>query len=113
MARGAPRKALRRRRFWPKAVAGIAFAPSSLRYILPRMHQRRRPTHERSHIQTRAQPMKINVLLVDDSAVMRRLLRNTLEITGIELGAVYEAANGAAALELLERERVDLMLLDI
>lgn len=51
------------------------------------------------------------VLLVDDSAEYRRILERMLRIDhGI---AVLEAANGLAALTLLERERVDVVVVDL
>lgn len=57
--------------------------------------------------------MSLNVLVVDDSAVMRRMIRRTLELSGIPLGEVYEAGNGEGGLELLKVHWVDLVLLDL
>jgi two-component system, chemotaxis family, chemotaxis protein CheY len=57
--------------------------------------------------------MKLDVLIIDDSVVMRAVLAKLLRMTGIPLGTVHEAGNGAAGLALLERQRVDLVLLDI
>lgn len=57
--------------------------------------------------------MAINVLLVDDSAVMRAMLRRILDMTGVPLGRVFEAANGEGALAALKTEPVDLLMLDI
>lgn len=57
--------------------------------------------------------MHFNVLVVDDSAVMRAMIVRTLRMTGLPLGTVQEAANGAQALERLGASWVDLMLLDI
>lgn len=52
------------------------------------------------------------ILIVDDHAILRRGLRDILvtQVGAVETG---EAANAAAALELLIRERWDLILLDI
>ncbi|HEX6368928.1 MAG TPA: response regulator [Longimicrobium sp.] len=50
------------------------------------------------------------VLLVDDDAVARALTRKVLEKEGWK---VCEAANGVEALECLERERPNLILLDL
>jgi CheY-like chemotaxis protein/nitrogen-specific signal transduction histidine kinase len=50
------------------------------------------------------------ILVVDDKATNRKLLRATLESTGY---AVLEAANGVQALEVLDRERVDAIISDI
>jgi two-component system, chemotaxis family, chemotaxis protein CheY len=55
----------------------------------------------------------MNVLVVDDSAVMRAVIARTLEMSGLPLRSVHQAANGSQALELLRDEQVDLLLLDI
>jgi two-component system chemotaxis response regulator CheY len=57
--------------------------------------------------------MSLNVLIVDDSGVMRKMIRQALDRSGLSVGGVYEAANGREALDLLERERVDVALLDL
>ena len=50
------------------------------------------------------------ILVVDDEPAIRRLLRSTL---GVQDYAVLEAASVAQALEVLEREKVDLIILDL
>ncbi len=50
---------------------------------------------------------------VDDSAVMRTMIRRTLSLCGLALGEVYEAANGVEALDRLGEHWVDLALLDV
>ncbi|MBL6749163.1 MAG: response regulator transcription factor [Nevskia sp.] len=50
------------------------------------------------------------ILVVDDEPAIRRLLRNTL---GVHDYTVLEAATVAEALDLLARERVDLLILDL
>ena len=57
--------------------------------------------------------MALNVLIVDDSAVMRRMVTKVLRMTGIELGEVHEATNGQEGLDILDRHWVDLALVDI
>lgn len=57
--------------------------------------------------------MSLNVLVVDDSAVMRLMLIKTMRLSGVPLGVVREAANGVEALEVLEDEWIDLALVDI
>ena len=52
----------------------------------------------------------IVTLVVDDDADMREMLRRVLSAEG---HAVLEAANGAEALQSLERERVDVVLSDV
>jgi PAS domain S-box-containing protein len=50
------------------------------------------------------------VLVVDDEELVRRQVRRTLELYGY---SVIEASDGASGLAMLERERVDLILLDV
>jgi DNA-binding NtrC family response regulator len=50
------------------------------------------------------------VLLVDDERMLRRVIRRGLVRAGFE---VVEADNGVAALELLARERFDLVVSDV
>ena len=52
------------------------------------------------------------VLIVDDELPMRQLLKATIEGTGIPC-YIFEAADGDTAVMLAERERHDLVLLDI
>ncbi|GFN32331.1 response regulator [Paenibacillus xylaniclasticus] len=51
-----------------------------------------------------------NVLIVDDQPMLRLMLREVLEASGLN---VYEAASGEEALELAGSRVVDLMLLDM
>jgi two-component system chemotaxis response regulator CheY len=55
----------------------------------------------------------VRVLIVDDSSVMRKIVERSLRQAGINLGQVFEAGNGAEALALLKKERVDLIFCDI
>lgn len=57
--------------------------------------------------------MAYNVLIVDDSATMRALVRKVLKISGLELGECFEGANGREALEILEHNWIDLVLSDL
>ena len=54
-----------------------------------------------------------NVLLVDDSSTMRKIIGRSLRQAGIDFDNIYEAADGLEALEVLEKESVDLVLSDI
>jgi two-component system chemotaxis response regulator CheY len=58
-------------------------------------------------------PTAIDVLIVDDSPAMRRLLRRTLGMCRFELGRVVEAADGQEALDILREISVGLLLLDV
>ncbi|MEX0722432.1 MAG: response regulator [Gracilimonas sp.] len=59
--------------------------------------------------------MKINVLIVEDDAAMRVVLRSTILSAelGVEVGEIFEAENGKVGIEVLEKEEVHLMLVDI
>jgi len=52
----------------------------------------------------------MNVLVVDDFATMRKIVRNVLKQIGIE--SVVEAENGKMALDVLKREEIDLIISD-
>ncbi len=55
----------------------------------------------------------LDVLIVDDSAAIRKILQRVLRQAEIPVGTVYEAADGVEALELLRAQKVGLVLSDI
>lgn len=55
----------------------------------------------------------LNCLIVDDSSVMRRMVRRTMELSEVPLGQVHEANNGREALDLLATTSVDVLFTDI
>jgi len=57
--------------------------------------------------------MRFDVLIVDDSAATRIILRRVLKQADPGVGDVYEASDGLEALEVLKRRRVDLVLADV
>ncbi len=57
--------------------------------------------------------MAYNILIVDDSAIVRAVIGKTLRLAGVDVGQVFEAANGREALERIEKEWVDLVFADI
>jgi two-component system, chemotaxis family, chemotaxis protein CheY len=57
--------------------------------------------------------MSVNVLVVDDSDVIRTMILKTMRLADIPLGATFEASNGREALEVLEDNWVDVVLADI
>jgi two-component system, chemotaxis family, chemotaxis protein CheY len=57
--------------------------------------------------------MALNVLVVDDSAVMRAMIIKTLQLSGVELGEVHQAGNGQNGLDILNENWIDLALIDI
>ena len=54
-----------------------------------------------------------NVLLVDDSKTIRAIIAKTLNIAGVEVSNLFEAADGSQALELLRNEWIDIVFADI
>ncbi|HUP03767.1 MAG TPA: response regulator [Bryobacteraceae bacterium] len=57
--------------------------------------------------------MESEILVVDDSAAIRKILQRVLRGTGMPIGAIYEAGDGQEALDTLGRQRIDLVLSDI
>jgi len=57
--------------------------------------------------------MPLNVLIVDDSAAIRKILERVLRHTDFQLGDVIEAGDGREALEKLNGANVGLILSDI
>ncbi len=57
--------------------------------------------------------MLLDVLIVDDSAAIRKILQRVLRQAELPLGQVYEAGDGLEALKTLDGQRVDLVLADI
>jgi two-component system, chemotaxis family, chemotaxis protein CheY len=56
----------------------------------------------------------VNILIVDDSAMMRAMIKRVLGIADVPVGAIYEAGNGAEALSVLEgHDDVDVLFTDI
>jgi two-component system chemotaxis response regulator CheY len=54
-----------------------------------------------------------NILLVDDSSTMRKIVGRSLRQAGLDFDNIFEAADGLLALEVLEKESVDIVLSDI
>ncbi len=54
----------------------------------------------------------INVLLVDDSATMRKIVRRKIKEVGFVVDEFIEAGDGKQALEVVFNNSVDLILLD-
>ena len=57
--------------------------------------------------------MALNILIVDDSATTRAIIAKTIDMAGIPVGHLGEAANGAEALEILDKEWFDLVFTDL
>src|SRR5258708_15256834 len=57
--------------------------------------------------------MGINVLVVDDSAVMRAMIIKTLRLSGVPLGEIYQGGSGEEGLQSLGDNWIDLALVDL
>ena len=57
--------------------------------------------------------MPYNILIVDDSGSMRKVIKKVLTLSGFKMGECLEAGNGQEALNVLEDHWVDLILSDI
>ncbi|MBM3785836.1 MAG: response regulator [Acidobacteria bacterium] len=57
--------------------------------------------------------MSMDVLIVDDSAAIRKILIRVLQQTELPLGEVVEAADGIEALDRLKQKRFSLIFSDI
>jgi len=56
--------------------------------------------------------MAYNVLVVDDSRTMRMVIIKTIKACGFQVGQFFEASNGNEAMEILEKDWVDLVFAD-
>lgn len=50
------------------------------------------------------------IITVDDSSTMRRIIKNTLQKLGFE--SILEAGNGVEALEVMAKNKVDIIITD-
>jgi two-component system, chemotaxis family, chemotaxis protein CheY len=57
--------------------------------------------------------MALNIMIVDDSPVMRTFIRKVIALTGLTVGEFYEAGDGEDALQSVRERWVDLVLTDI
>jgi len=57
--------------------------------------------------------MALNILIVDDSKVMRAMVLKVLQMSGVQIDNKYEASNGKEGLEILSGNWIDLVFVDI
>ncbi len=57
--------------------------------------------------------MSKSLMIVDDSATMRKIIMKTVRMSGLEFDRTEEAGNGVEALEKLKASPVDIVLCDI
>jgi two-component system, chemotaxis family, chemotaxis protein CheY len=55
----------------------------------------------------------MDILIVDDSAAIRKILRRVLQQADVPVGQVIEAGDGMEALESMKKQKVHLILSDI
>jgi two-component system, chemotaxis family, chemotaxis protein CheY len=58
-------------------------------------------------------PQPVDVLIVDDSTAIRKILHRVLNQTELPLGNIYEAGDGVEALAVLATKQVRLIFSDI
>jgi two-component system, chemotaxis family, chemotaxis protein CheY len=54
-----------------------------------------------------------NILIVDDSAMMRTMIKRVATVAGPPIGTIFEAANGREALDILEQHVVQFVFTDL
>jgi two-component system chemotaxis response regulator CheY len=54
-----------------------------------------------------------NIIIVDDSATTRGIIKRILGLTGLPLGEIWEASNGRDGLDKMRANWVDLVLADL
>src|SRR5260221_3651277 len=57
--------------------------------------------------------MAVDIMIVDDSAAIRKILQRMLVQAGFAIGKVVEACDGLEALERMQTESVNLILSDV
>ncbi len=57
--------------------------------------------------------MARDILLVDDSATIRSMVKRTIQMIGLDVGDIHEARNGIEALACLEDYDIAVLLVDI
>ena len=54
-----------------------------------------------------------NILVVDDSEIIRKIIIKAVAMTGTKIGKAFEASNGEAAMEILNTNVIDVMFTDL
>ena len=57
--------------------------------------------------------MSHNILIVDDSATTRAMIKRTITLCGVPTASILEAEDGKQALDVLAKSPVDLVLADL
>jgi two-component system, chemotaxis family, chemotaxis protein CheY len=62
---------------------------------------------------TDANAMSYSILIVDDSALTRSVIKRTISMAGIDAAPILEAGDGKSACEVLRQQKIDLVLMDL
>ena len=57
--------------------------------------------------------MAYNILIVDDSKIVRTVIERAIHLSGAEIGTIYQAANGQEGLDQLTENWIDIVFADI
>jgi len=57
--------------------------------------------------------MSYNILIVDDSVIVRSMVKKSLNMSGVDVGEIQEAADGAEALRILSDSWIDIVFTDL
>lgn len=57
--------------------------------------------------------MSYNILIADDSGTMRKIILRTIRMADLPVRFAFFAENGVEALEILQREKIDMLFLDL
>jgi two-component system, chemotaxis family, chemotaxis protein CheY len=57
--------------------------------------------------------MAYTILIVDDSATTRAIIKRSITMAGVETAELIEAPDGARALDVIRSKRIDLVFLDL
>lgn len=57
--------------------------------------------------------MSYTILVVDDSKIIRTMMRKSILMTGVDVGTIGEAGDGFEALSALSAQRFDLIFTDL
>src|SRR5262245_53416137 len=66
-----------------------------------------------AHSKEVGESMPLDVLIVDDSAAIRKILQRVLRQADVILGEIFEAGDGVEALAALREKKIGLVLSDI
>jgi len=57
--------------------------------------------------------MSYTILVVDDSSIVRTMVKKSIAMAGLEVAKVFEAANGKEALDVLSKNWIDIVFADL